>query len=153
MKWMLSIFLMLPGFISYAQQRIDTLPNPYRRAANTRGEKLYFVPGTGAVETQTGKVIIRPGMRMLAGDEDVPKVELPSTFFDLIDTTAAQKASHMHFFYSICTFNAKGDLLYHPQWFDNGPDYWVEGRRRFIENERMGLVNRLGQRIDPARDY
>ena len=155
MNRMLFLFLMLliPTNTLWAQP-ITTLPNPYLQNKNTAGEKLFYVPGTGSVETTTGKVILKPGLMMLLlSDYDVPKVELPGTYFDLMDTAGTRPDTGMHFDYRFYTFNATGELLYHPFPFDNGLDYWKEGRRRFIEGEKMGLINRFGQRIVPAERY
>lgn len=35
-------------------------------------------------------------------------------------------------------------LLYEPYWFDNGVDYFEEGRQRFVYDNTMGFVNRFG---------
>jgi hypothetical protein len=134
-------------------QPVTKLLNPYLQNKNTTGEKLYFLPATGAVESQTGRKILKPGLRMLLSDYEVPEVELPDTFFDLMDTAVTRTDTGMHFDYRFYTFNSKGELLYHSFPYDNGPDYWSEGRRRFIEGEKMGLVNRFGQRLVPAARY
>ena len=154
MNRMLFLFLMLslPTNTLWAQP-ITTLPNPYLRNKNTAGEKIFYVPGTGAVETTTGKVILKPGLMMLLSDYDVPEIELPGTYFDLMDTAGTGPDTGMHFDYRFHTFNAKGELLYHPFPYDNSADYWSQGRRRFIEGEKMGLVNRFGQRTVPAKAY
>ncbi len=134
-------------------QPVAKLPNPYLQHKNTAGEKLYFLPATGAVESRTGRKILKPGLLMMLGDYEVPEVELSDLYFDLIDTAGTRPDTGMHFDYRFCTFNTKGELLYHAFPYDNGPDYWSEGRRRFIEGEKMGLVSRLGQRTVPAGDY
>lgn len=152
MKEITLFLLLLSARTLYAQQ-VDSLPNPYRRSVVAPGGHLYFAPASGTVETQDGRVVLGPGLYMPAGAEDVPEVELSSLYFDLVDTTASRRGSSMHFSYGYCTFDGKGHLLYHPFQFDNGPDYWVEGRRRFVEAEKMGMVNRLGHRVVPARDY
>ena len=134
-------------------QPVTTLPNPYLQNKNSTVEKLYFLPATGAVETAKGRKILRPGLMMLLSDYDVPEVELSGSYFDLMDTATARVDTGMHFDYRFYTFNKKGELLYHPFPYDNGPDYWSQGRRRFIEGDKMGLVNRLGQRTVPAGRY
>ncbi len=48
-------------------------------------------------------------------------------------------------------FTRGGSLLYEPVWYDNGPDYWSEGRQRFVYDNRMGFVNRFGAVAVPAR--
>lgn len=48
-------------------------------------------------------------------------------------------------------YNRKGKYLYSPLWFDMGLDYWAEGRRRFVENGKVGFVNRSGKKVIPAQ--
>ena len=47
-------------------------------------------------------------------------------------------------------YNRQGQFLYNPQFFDNGPDYWEEGIRRYVENDKMGFVNKKGEKITLA---
>ena len=47
-------------------------------------------------------------------------------------------------------YSRDGKFLYHPQFFDNGPDYWSEGIRRYAENGKMGLVNFSGTKLTRA---
>ena len=148
----LAAALLLLLHAAYAQAG-DTLPNPYRARPTPPGAKLYYTPGTGQIEGPNGLRIFNQSFVLMTPYADVPEVEL-GEFFDLLDTAGAAAADDaMNYRYNICTFNATGDLLYHPFWYDNGPDYWKEGRRRFVEGGKMGIVNRLGQRIVPARDY
>lgn len=48
-------------------------------------------------------------------------------------------------------YDRNGNFLYYAQYIDNGPDYWEEGVRRFVENNKMGFVNKAGQKIIPAQ--
>ncbi|SSY70848.1 WG repeat-containing protein [Alysiella crassa] len=48
-------------------------------------------------------------------------------------------------------YNRDGKFLYHAQWFDNGLDLWSEGKRRFVENGKIGFVNRDGEKIIAAQ--
>lgn len=48
-------------------------------------------------------------------------------------------------------YDRKGKYLYSPLWFDMGLDYWIEGRRRFVENGKVGFVNRQGKKVIPAQ--
>ena len=140
------------AFASFGQNK-SPQNNSYLKNLNTAGEKIFYIPNRGTVETTTGKVVLGKGLICLLSDYDVPEVELDGDFFDLLDTSRRATKSAMHFDYGVSAFDRMGNLLYHPYWFDNGPDYWEEGRRRFVENEKMGLVNRLGERLIPARDY
>jgi len=56
----------------------------------------------------------------------------------------------MNYWYSFKAFNRKGEFLYSPYWVDNGIDDYVEGLRRFVNNGRMGFVNRHGEVLVPA---
>lgn len=47
-------------------------------------------------------------------------------------------------------FLRNGLLMYEPYWYDNGVDYFIEGRQRFVYNNKMGFVNRLGKVTVPA---
>jgi len=47
-------------------------------------------------------------------------------------------------------YNRKGEFLYHAQLYDNGPDYWGEGVRRYVENGKIGFVTKSGIKITPA---
>jgi hypothetical protein len=44
-------------------------------------------------------------------------------------------------------YDRRGRLLYHPLFFDNGPDYTFEGLIRCVENGKIGFVNEQGQVI------
>ena len=48
-------------------------------------------------------------------------------------------------------YNRKGQLLYYPLLYDNGPDYWEEGLKRYVENDKVGFVNWFGKKVIPAR--
>lgn len=47
-------------------------------------------------------------------------------------------------------YSRNGDFLYQAQLFDNGPDYWAEGVRRYVENGKMGFVDQSGYKITQA---
>jgi hypothetical protein len=42
-------------------------------------------------------------------------------------------------------FLRNGLNMYEPYWYDNGVDYFKEGRQRFVYDNKIGFVNRLGQ--------
>lgn len=48
-------------------------------------------------------------------------------------------------------YNRYGKFLYHVQGFDGGMDLWSEGKRRFVENGKIGFVNREGEKIIAAQ--
>lgn len=47
-------------------------------------------------------------------------------------------------------YNREGKFLYYPQFYDNGPDYWKEGIRRYVENGKIGYVDIWGNKITEA---
>lgn len=51
-------------------------------------------------------------------------------------------------------YDRQGRFLYTALWYDNGLDFWEEGMRRFVENGKVGFVDRLGRKAVPAQwDY
>ena len=47
--------------------------------------------------------------------------------------------------------NTAGEVLVEPYVFDNGPDYFVEGFSRFVEDGRIGFINESGQIVVDAK--
>lgn len=82
----------------------------------------------------TGVALRENILFLMAGPNNLPKVKaLPG------------------YYYGLGAYARNGQLLYHPFLFDNGPDYFVEGRQRFVHNNKMGFVNRLGEITVPAK--
>jgi hypothetical protein len=48
-------------------------------------------------------------------------------------------------------YGRSGKKLFAPFFFDNGPDYLAEGLMRYVDNKKVGFVNRLGQKIIEAK--
>ena len=48
-------------------------------------------------------------------------------------------------------YNREGKFLYTPLFYDNGPDYWNNDLRRYVENNKVGLVNKNGVKITDAK--
>lgn len=48
-------------------------------------------------------------------------------------------------------YNRKGELLFVPFAFDNGPDPINEGLMRYVKNKKVGFVNREGKVVIPAK--
>lgn len=48
-------------------------------------------------------------------------------------------------------YDRSGKVLYAPYLFDNGPDYLEEGLSRYVENDKIGFVNRWGEKVIKAR--
>lgn len=51
-------------------------------------------------------------------------------------------------------YSRDGKFLYHPLFYDNGTDYWWEGTRRYVENGKVGFVDKYGRKLTAATwDY
>ncbi len=48
-------------------------------------------------------------------------------------------------------YNRKGELLFAPYAWDNGPDMINEGLMRFVKDKKVGFVNRAGEVVIPAK--
>lgn len=48
-------------------------------------------------------------------------------------------------------YDRKGRFLYYPLSYDNGPDYWEEGLRRYVENGKVGFADKSGNKVLPAK--
>lgn len=47
--------------------------------------------------------------------------------------------------------NKKGEIVFTPMIFDNGPDYFEEGVARFLENSKVGFFSSRGEKVIPAK--
>jgi hypothetical protein len=52
---------------------------------------------------------------------------------------------------SCLVFNKQGKMLYTAYWFDNGPDYFQEGLRRYVEKGKVGYVDYFGNKVINAQ--
>lgn len=48
-------------------------------------------------------------------------------------------------------FGLIGCTSIQPYFFDNGPDYFVEGVARFVENGKIGFYNEQNEKVIPAQ--
>lgn len=48
-------------------------------------------------------------------------------------------------------YDRSGKFLYYPQLYDNDPDYWEEGLRRYVENEKIGFVDKVAKKVIKAQ--
>lgn len=108
----------------------------------------YYVKGDSVgVKDQQGKIIIPAIHRNLNEAKDHEKINeelisLPPKWSDTI-----RQAWGM-------VYDRKGKALYAPYFFDNGPDWLEEGMIRYVENNKLGFVNRNGEKvIIPQWDY
>lgn len=160
MRTLLYILLLFCSAYVIAAQQQDH--RPYLVERNTRGEKLFFIPSETAatVETLKGYVatgsrrILDTGLRLLPVSPAVPETELYGNFtlYGREHTTMASGSNA--YSYTLYTFNQLGEFLYHPYMDHNGfPDSWQQGRRRIVAHGKMGMADRRGRLLIPARDY
>ncbi|WP_118972809.1 hypothetical protein [Taibaiella koreensis] len=153
-------FLTLIALLSYVAAAQHPAHNPYLVQKNTKGEKLFFIPTdtgratiirTGYVVNESGQKILGHGLQYPYPLEPSPETELSGNFtlYGGEDTSEATSG----FSYALYTFDQSGDFLYHPYFYDNGPDYRNQGTQRIVAKGKMGLVDRLGKIIIPARSY
>ncbi|SHG55072.1 WG repeat-containing protein [Pedobacter caeni] len=48
-------------------------------------------------------------------------------------------------------YSREGKFLYYPQLFDNGPDYYAEGLRRYVDGDKMGFADQYGNKVIAAQ--
>ncbi len=115
-----------------------------------QNEALYYFAGRDScigVKTANGKVVIPAIYECFTGR---PGEKVNSEKFCLFDKNAGYD-SNMSYSYRFKFFDRKGNYLYSPYIFDNGPDYFVEGLTRFVENGKMGFADRFGKKVIPAK--
>ena len=47
-------------------------------------------------------------------------------------------------------YSRSGKFLYNPFYYDNGTDYFFEGVRRYVENGKVGFVDKAGNKLTAA---
>ncbi|MEI9908780.1 MAG: WG repeat-containing protein [Bacteroidota bacterium] len=119
---------------------------------NAQQEPLYYFISKDSllgVKNIKGKIIIPARNRLFYEVKNGQKVE--SGLLNLIDLNDAFTVERKSWGK---TYNRSGVFLYRPYNYDNGPDYLKEGLARFVENDKIGFVNRHGKKIIPAQfDY
>lgn len=117
---------------------------------NASAQKLYyFIDAKDSligVKDNAGKIVIPPiGNSIYNVDFDTPITDslifIPD--FSFADTSTCTSFG--------AVYNRRGKFLYRPMMFDNGPDYQLEGRIRFVENKKVGFVNEWGRLVLPAQ--
>ncbi|MCF6404354.1 WG repeat-containing protein [Chitinophaga filiformis] len=113
-----------------------------RVAAQVADHLYYFINPADSllgVKTGAGKIIIPARYRdMGVTDSSAIKGEIIFMMdFNRSDSSAAESYGD--------AFNRQGKFLYHPLFFDNGPDYFQEGLSRCVANGEVGFVNRRGE--------
>ncbi|WP_336687894.1 WG repeat-containing protein [Chryseobacterium bernardetii] len=101
------------------------------------------------VKNQKGEIVIPAQFKIYSDLKDGEVVEGETILFDGNKTGGNQEKNAWGYVY-----DRKGDFLYQPFMYDNGPDYFVEGLRRFVKNGKIGFADRNGKVIiEPKHDF
>jgi hypothetical protein len=115
-------------------------------------QKLYYFYGKDSllgVRNGKGQVIIPANFHNLYIEDISMPIEE-----DIIYMEIWKKGEPLGKWTNSYFFNRKGEFLFHPYWFDNGPDGLQEGLMRYIENNKIGFADRDGKKVIPAKwDY
>lgn len=136
-------FLILFGF--------TTQFNPY--SAQKFPENIYYFSDEDStkvgVKSESGKIIIPLRVSAFWGyDFKNPVQEEYLEFYGTDKIKNRKKDSPLSEAGEV--YDRKGNFLYYPQSYDNGLDYFKEGFRRFVEGDKMGFVNKSGQKVIAA---
>ncbi|VFA41223.1 WG repeat-containing protein [Chryseobacterium indologenes] len=135
MKKLLLTISLIP-IISFAQQK----------------EGLYYFKNKDSlvgVKDKAGKIIIPAQFKIFGYLKDGDPVEEETIFFD--GTKEGEKLQKNSWGY---VYDRKGNFLYTPFLYDNGPDYFSEGLRRFVKKGKIGFADRNGKTvIAPEHDF
>lgn len=116
-------------------------------------DSLYYFKsekGLVGVRNQVGKILIKPIFPVSnIYRYDKPLLDETIEFYFLPQWDLGDQSRPATRFGAV--YNRKGEFLYYPQFCDNGPDYWLNDVRRYVENGKIGLVNRKGEKITPAK--
>jgi hypothetical protein len=115
--------------------------------AQKKQDKLYYFLTKDSllgVKNQAGEVIIKPVTSYWAREMNKPikdhLIYLDRGHGDSIEPHSCG-----------AVFNRKGDFLFEPFAFDNGPDGFSEGLMRFVKNKKTGFANRNGDVVIEAK--
>lgn len=101
------------------------------------------------VKNQKGEIIIPAQFKIFSDLKDGEVVEWETILFDGNKTGENQEKNAWGYVY-----DRKGNFLYQPFMYDNGPDYFVEGLRRFVKKGKIGFADRNGKVIiEPKHDF
>lgn len=119
-----------------------------------REELRYFISQDSLVrvKNEKGEIIIPAEFddARMRGLENGQKIEDDLIFFIFHKEKKAKPPKGIGF-----TYDRKGNFLFHPFWFDNGPDYFSEGLMRIVgENNKVGFADTEGNIvIAPQYDF
>lgn len=101
------------------------------------------------VKNQKGEIIVPAQFRIYSIIEDGDLVKGNTIFFDGWKKEEGDKKNMWGYVY-----DRKGNFLYRPFFYDNGADFFDEGVQRFVENGKVGFVDRNGKKvIEPKHDF
>lgn len=113
-------------------------------------EKLYFFKTKDSlvgVRNSSGKIIIKP--RRVYGYYD-NNYKRNLVYGDIIYLDRGPEDINEPHSWGLA-YNKKGEFLFTPFAFDNGPDGPAEGLSRFVKNGKIGFVNRHGDIVIDAK--
>ena len=119
----------------------------YQTTSAQHEETLYYYAIDDSligVKDKKGKIII-PAKHRLILDVNMGDT-LPAGFVNFLEP-ADKPGQHAAW----KTYDRKGNFLYQPYVFEFEPDRINEGLSRFVENDKIGFVDRHGKRIIPAQ--
>ncbi|MGC4100598.1 WG repeat-containing protein [Ferruginibacter sp.] len=120
---------------------------------NSPKEQLYYFKTKDSlvgVRNASGKIILKPRKVYWDYDDNYKKNRVEGDIIYLEGDSNAINEPHS----SGNAYNTKGDFLFAPFEFDNGPDGPVEGLSRFVKNGKIGFANRHGDIVIEAKfDY
>lgn len=101
------------------------------------------------VKNQEGKIIVPAQFKIFSNIEDGELVKGETIYFDGDKNGEKRQKNEWGYIY-----DRKGSFMYRPFFHDNGADYFSEGVRRFVKNEKIGFVDRNGMVIiQPEHDF
>lgn len=117
-------------------------------------EKLYYFVNEDStrvgVKNNVGKIII-PATFTAIFEYDL-KNPITDSAIEFIGTSyALQSLADLPAHPAGEVYDRRGNLLYYPQLYDNGTDYWEEGLRRYVENGEIGFVDKAGKKLIKAQ--
>jgi len=120
--------------------------------AQKKQEDLYYFMTKDSligVKKGSGEVLIKP-RRALHFDIDFKKPITEKLIY--LDFEYNNDSIEPHS--SMVVYNRKGEYLFAPFMFENGPEGYVEGLQRIVKNGKIGFANRNGDIvIEPKYDY
>ncbi|AZA76997.1 WG repeat-containing protein [Chryseobacterium sp. G0186] len=101
------------------------------------------------VKNQKGEIIVPAQFEIYSDLKDGDPVQGETILFD--GAKKNEKWTENTWGY---VYDRKGNFLYTPFLYDNGPDYFCEGLRRFVKNGKIGFADRNGKTvIEPKHDF